>query len=161
MSSGKTACGSIGRIIVATIDPGNDLLLSLQDICTRENISNGVIISCVGSLKRTNIRNLARFPESFSPTDADRIWKSLDNPSEIVGLSGNISSNNGEPKIHAHIVVSTVKEGRVEVLGGHLVEGNTTFVKVEVVLAEFHGISMRRKISVERNIEELHPMSIA
>ncbi|MFQ5711544.1 MAG: PPC domain-containing DNA-binding protein [Candidatus Geothermarchaeales archaeon] len=153
---GEIGSGRLKRVVVATVEPDKDLLASLEEVARREGIRAGLILSVAGSLKRANIRNVKEFPKELPVRDVNRMWKVIeDRPLEILSVVGNIHQRGGETQIHAHITVSTVVGGEVFVFGGHLVEGNITFVNVEAALAELEGVEMVRKIHPERKTWEL------
>lgn len=146
----------IRRLFIISINPGCDLLTVLEDFVKRENIKTGVILSGVGSLKYAKIRNLKHFPESFPVSDRDRLFKEINGPLEILSLTGNVAQKeDGEPMVHAHICLSYTKNGEVITLGGHLVRGCITYIKVEIVIAEFRNTKIRRTIHPERKEWEL------
>ena len=153
---GSAAKQELRKVLTATIEPDNDLLESIKEIAKNEGISAGIILSAAGSLKRANLRNVKVVPEHFPIKDIHRLWKVVDDrPLEILSLSGNISKKNGGVEIHAHITVSTTINGKIVVLGGHLVEGNITYVMVEIAIAELKGIKMIRALHPERKAWEL------
>lgn len=152
----ERAIGKIARVFVAKVEPDNDLLIALRDIVAKEGIKSGTILSCVGSLKRLKLRNLKTFPKQFPVKDENRFYRVIEKPFEILALSGNIAQKDtGEVVIHAHIAVSSVRNEEVITMGGHLVEGNITYVMVEVIIAELEGIKMRRTWQTERKAWEL------
>lgn len=59
---------------------------------------------------------------------------------EVVSLSGNISRQEGVPKVHVHIAVAR-QDGSV--LGGHLIEGHVR-PTLEVFVTELPGVLERR-----------------
>ena len=154
--SWKVSSGAIIRAIAVKIEPGKDLLECLVNIVNKIGVKTGVIVSAVGSLEKGKLRNVKRFPASFPIRRTDRLYSSIDGPLEILSLSGNISqSENGKTIIHAHITVSYVKDGEVTVLGGHLIEGNLTYVMVEIIILEL-DIRMYRRLHPLRKAMELH-----
>lgn len=147
--------GTIIRTIAVKIEPGHDLLESLENIVHELGVKTGVILSAVGSLEKGQLRNVKRFPTKFPITRPDRLYSSINGPLEILSLSGNIAQNeNGKPIIHAHITVSHVKDGEVSVLGGHLIEGNVTYVMVELIILDLN-LGMQRKLHPLRKAMEL------
>ena len=46
----QMAEGRLGRVVVLRLKPGTDVLLGLQAACEEAGISNGVIVSAIGSL---------------------------------------------------------------------------------------------------------------
>lgn len=154
--SWKVSSGAIIRAIAVKIEPGKDLLECLVNIVNKLEVKTGVIVSAVGSLEKGRLRNVKRFPASFPIRRTDRLYSSIDGPLEILSLSGNISqSENGKTIIHAHITVSYVKDGEVIVLGGHLIEGNLTYVMVELFILEL-DIRMYRRLHPLRKAMELY-----
>jgi predicted DNA-binding protein with PD1-like motif len=54
---------------------------------------------------------------------------------EIVSLTGWMATReDGEAEVHAHFSASTVMEDKVVTLGGHLIPGTLTSVKVVIVI---------------------------
>jgi predicted DNA-binding protein with PD1-like motif len=153
--SWKSSSGTSIRTVAVKIEPGHDLLESLEKTVDKLGIKTGVILSAVGSLEKGRLRNVKRFPTRFPISKPDRLYSSINGPLEILSLSGNISQNeNGKTIIHAHITISHVKDGEVSVLGGHLIEGNITYVMVEIVILDL-DIGMQRKLHPIRKAMEL------
>lgn len=147
--------GGVKRVLLGKIEPGQDLLSALERIAEEEGIEGGVILSVIGSLRRAVLRNVARYPEELPVTDAQRLYKEVEGPLEILSVSGTISRQDGGIFIHAHICVSKVVDGEVAVMGGHLTQGCITWVNVEFALAEIEGMEMRRMLHEERRTSEL------
>jgi len=57
--------------------------------------------------------------------------------------------------VHGHITVSKVEGAEIRVLGGHLVEGNITYLMVEVAVAEVEDVDVVRAPHPERKGLEL------
>jgi len=144
------------KIVVARIDPGEDLLKSIEVLAEREEISAGVILSVVGSLRKARFRNLKVFPSKFPISETDRLYRLVEGPLEILNVSGNICRRtDNEIHVHAHITASKVINEEILILGGHLVEGNETYVMVEVVIAALPQGSFTRKVHPERKSWEI------
>ena len=154
--SWKISSGTITRAIAVKIEPGKDLLECLVNIVNKLEVKTGVIVSAVGSLEKGKLRNVKRFPASFPIRRIDRLYSSIKGPLEILSLSGNISQNEtGKTIIHAHITVSYVKDEEIIVLGGHLIEGNLTYVMVEIFILDL-DLKIYRKLHPLRKAMELH-----
>jgi len=69
------ASGSIKRVTVAKVRPGSDLLTALEEIAPRERIRAGLVLSCIGSLKKATLRQLRVFPKGLPPTDKQRFFR--------------------------------------------------------------------------------------
>ena len=90
--------GSIGRIFVARIDHGEDLLKELNGLAVREDIRSAffMILGAAGKAQ------LVTGPKEKSVPPVT-VWSAFDDVREIVG-AGNIFLENGVPKIHLHAV---------------------------------------------------------
>ncbi len=157
MTGFNIGIGKLGRVLIIKVEPGLDLLSTILVVIEKECINNGLILSAVGSLRKATLRNLKVFPEHFPITDKYRLFKVIEGqPLEITSLTGNISRKaDGEVIIHAHITVSSIKSGEVVAMGGHLVEGNITYVMTEIAIAELEGVKLQRILHPERKSWEL------
>lgn len=111
---------------VFRLHPGQDLKKEIQGYAIRQNIAAGWIMTCVGSLSRVCLR-FAKQQEATS----------LNGPFEIISLVGTISINGS----HLHLGVA---DGKGNMTGGHLLDGNSVFTTAEIVLAEEKNLVFRR-----------------
>jgi len=110
---------------------GDDLLLSIKNICREEQILAGVILSSVGCVLSARVR------------DASGVTiREINEHCEILSLNGTVSKN----RCHLHIAMS--KED-LSTVGGHLVEGCIINTTCELVI----GILDNRSIGVEFDAE--------
>lgn len=125
--------GKLTDVILARLDPNEDVLLGIRKVCREQNIRTGVIMSMTGALQQAR---LERFPANYKPDHSIPIEViELEGPLEITahGIIGETDAPehggrpfsvggfvHGEPYIHCH-VVATDKHG--ETICGHLVEG--------------------------------------
>ena len=148
--------GGIKRIVVARIRAGVDLLDAIDEVIRREGIDKGILLGAVGGLRRAVFRGLRRLPEQFPVTDEDRLYLEIEQPLEILSLSGHISPReDGTPNIHGHFSAVTVEGDSIATLGGHLTRGTVTALKVAVVIAVLEGIVMKSNYGSESRSEEL------
>jgi len=148
--------GSIQRIVLARIKAGVDLLEGIEEVVRREGIEKGIFITGIGALQRAVFRNVRQFPREFPVSDKDRLYLEINQPLELVSLTGHVSpKENGESNIHAHFSASTVKGDTVVTLGGHLTEGTVTSIKVAVAIAVVEEIPMKSRFSSHSKSEEL------
>ncbi len=148
--------GRFQRIVVARMKVGVDLLGGIQEAVRREGIQKGIFITGIGALRRAVFRNLKNFPKEFPVSDKDRLYLEINQPLELVSLTGHISpKEDGEPNIHAHFSASTVSGDTVITLGGHLTEGTITSIKVAVAIAVVEGIPMQSRFSSHSKSDEL------
>jgi len=148
--------GTIGRIVMARIPIGVDLLESIYEVIRREKIQTGLILMGIGALQKAVFRNLKVFPQEYPVTPKDRLYFEVQRPLELLSLTGYVVPKvNGEPHVHAHFSASTVTGDTLATYGGHLDRGTITFVKAAVVIAELEGIEMGKKWVEERKTEDL------
>ncbi len=147
--------GRPGRVIVARVKPGSDLLRSLQKIAAEEEITSGVIVSGVGLLKQARLRNCKSLPEEYPITDANRTFLSFEKPLEILSISGNVTLAEVEPLVHAHLTLSQVEGDEITVIGGHLIEGCMVFGFSEFAILELEEIEMAKRFDEETKTPQL------
>jgi predicted DNA-binding protein with PD1-like motif len=151
-----TSSGSFKRIIMARIPIGVDLLEAIRELVKRENIQKGLILMGIGALSKATFRNLKVFPTEYPITAKDRIYFEVEQPLELISLSGYIvPSLSGHPHVHAHFSASTVIGETVATYGGHLEKGAITYVKAAVVIGELEGVEMGKRWVEERKTEDL------
>lgn len=148
------SCGS-GKVVAARIKSGSDLLRSLQEIVKEEEIKAGIILSGVGLLSKAKLRNCKSLPDEFPITDENRSFLSYETPLEILGVSGNISTVDGGQLVHAHLALSYSEEGKVGVIGGHLIKGCVVFGFAEIFILELTGIEMVKRFDEETKTHQL------
>jgi len=106
---------------------GADLLEELVGICLRENIQLGRV-EAIGAVRKARL--------GFYNQEARQYcFIEMDTPLEIVNLSGNVSSKDGRPFVHAHVTLAD-EEGRA--FGGHLAPGTEIFAG-ECMVESFDG----------------------
>jgi len=148
--------GKSGRVLVARVKPGSDLMKSISAVAEENGIKAGVIISGVGLLKRAHLRNCKVLPETYPITDANRSFLTFEKPLEILALSGNVSEAEGKPWVHAHVTLSYIDDNMdVRVVGGHLLDGCIVFGFAEVFIMELEDIDMRREFDNETKTLQL------
>ena len=101
---------------------GDDLMLSIKEICREKHIAAGVVLSAVGCISEGRVR------------DASGVnVREITDHCEIVSLNGTVS----EARCHLHIALS--KED-LSTIGGHLCPGCIINTTCELVIAELPGI---------------------
>jgi len=127
--------GRIDRIVMGKLRMDIDLLQGIEELVKREGVRTGVILSGIGALKKATFRNLKVLPPDLKVEKHHRLYLELEQPMEIVSLTGWIATReDGEAEVHAHFSASTVMEDKVVTLGGHLIPGTLTSVKVVIVI---------------------------
>lgn len=125
------------KIHVMRLHPGDDIKDCLTAFVREKPILAGVIISCVGSISKTNIR-LA--DEQYNLED--------DNKYEILSLNGTLSKDG----LHLHISLADSK-GRV--IGGHLLENNIIYTTAEIIIGGIDDTIFKRTFDPKTGFREL------
>jgi predicted DNA-binding protein with PD1-like motif len=132
------------RIVMGKLNTGIDLLEGIQELAKKEKIRTGVILSGIGALKKATFRNLKILPPDLKVEKQHRLYLELEQPMEIVSLTGWMATKDGgDLEVHAHFSASTVMEDKVVTLGGHLIPGVITSVKVVVVIGVIEETNIR------------------
>ena len=148
--------GTIGRVVMARIPIGVDLLEAIYEVVKREKIQKGLILMGIGALKKAVFRNLKVFPKEYPVTPKDRIYFEVETPLEILALTGYVVPRiSGEPHVHIHFSASTVVGDTIATYGGHLDKGSITFVKAAVAIGVLEDIEMGKKWTEERKTEDM------
>ena len=127
--------GRMDRIVMGKLGMDIDLLGGIQELAKKEGIQTGVILSAVGALEKATFRNLKILPPDLKVEKQHRLYLEIEQPMEIVSLTGWIATReDGDTEVHAHFSASTVIEDKIVTLGGHLVPGTLTSVKVVIVI---------------------------
>jgi predicted DNA-binding protein with PD1-like motif len=127
--------GKMDRMIMGKLKMDIDLLEAIQELAKQEGIRTGVILSAIGALKKATFRNLKTLPPDLKVEKHHRLYLELEQPMEIVSLTGWIATKEGgDLEVHAHFSASTVMGDHIVTLGGHLIPGTLTSVKVVIVI---------------------------
>ena len=144
--------GRIQRIVMGKIKTDVDLLRGIEELVRQEKIHTGVFLSAVGALKKATFRNLKILPPDFKIQDHHRLYLDLEQPMEIVSLTGWIAPlEDGTPELHAHFSASTVMGDTVVTLGGHLTPGTITSIKVVVVIGVIEDSRIKAELDPRLN----------
>lgn len=127
--------GSVGRVIVARFNDGDDILGGLQEIARRENLRSAAF-HLVGGI-RGGRYVVGPETEELPPVP---MWRELTESHEAVGF-GTIFWLGDTPKVHFH--GSYAKRDTVR--GGCLREASETFLVLEAVIQELVGIDAVRE----------------
>ncbi|MDP2871150.1 MAG: DNA-binding protein [Bacillota bacterium] len=154
----RWASGGLGRVLVARMGPGVELLRGLTELVEREGLRYAVILGGAASLRQVRLRNVRVTPETWPIRDTHRVFVDLPGPLELLSISGNVSRRpDGSIHLHAHVVVSTGGQQPGLAYGGHLVEGAVVLSTAEIAVAEITGIALSRRMDGETRTLELFP----
>jgi predicted DNA-binding protein with PD1-like motif len=88
--------------------------------------------------------------------DRHRLYLELEQPMEIVSLTGWIATGeNDQTEVHAHFSASTVINDTVATLGGHLIPGVITSIKVVVVIGVIEESTINAAVDPATNQVDL------
>jgi predicted DNA-binding protein with PD1-like motif len=147
-----TGHGKISRIVMGKLKMGVDLLGAVEELARKEHVKTGVILSGIGALERGVFRNLKVLPEGLKVNDSHRLYVDIQNPLELLSLSGWIgTTKEGELFAHCHFSASTVMDEKIVCLGGHLTKGTITSVKDVVVIGVIEDTDIRAKMDTRIN----------
>lgn len=116
---------------------GADLLQSIKELCTKNAIKAGVVLSGVGCVSRGRVRDAG----GVNIVD-------IDQPMEIVSLMGTVSDK------RCHLHVSFSKED-LSVVGGHLVTGCIINTTCELIIGELENFVYDVEFDEETGYDEL------
>ncbi|MDP5171355.1 MAG: DNA-binding protein [Bacteroidia bacterium] len=131
------ALSSDVRIHAFRLLPDQDLKASIQAYVDQHGIQAGWIITCVGSLRISNLR-YANQPEGTRSSGYR----------EIVSMTGTLSPDGS----HIHLCLSD-HEGKTT--GGHLLDGNIIYTTAEIVIGESPSLRFSREEDKDTGWKEL------
>lgn len=119
------------KIIFIVLKADDDFFKSIEKICLKHNIKNGIILSALGQLKK--------FKLGFYEKDGNYSIQTYNNPHEILNISGNIIKNNDNNyEFHFH---ATLSNKEMITIGGHLFQGFVEVMNEIVIIKTNYDIS--------------------
>ena len=125
------------KIHALRLRPGDDLKKSLAAFAKDNNIEDGYIITCVGSLTACHLRYAGQ-------TEGVNIAGKF----EMLSLSGTLSVHG----IHLHIALA---DATGVAIGGHLLDGNIIYTTAEIVIGEATELRFTRAVDAATGYGEL------
>ena len=123
---------NLSRIHILRVDPGEDVLKSIQRFLQEANIRQAVVLGGYGTLAAYHLHWVTH---NRIPTD--NAFGQGEGGIEILSMNGLVVD--GEP--HIHVALST-PDGA---FGGHLEPGCIAYVLCEVFFAEVEGMALSRR----------------
>jgi predicted DNA-binding protein with PD1-like motif len=121
--------------IIARLEPGEDILGTLEILVLEHNIKAGHLI-LIGAVSKAKLGYFDRKSKEYKSF-------TMDEDLEVTSCMGNIARlDDGTPVIHAHMAVAD-EEGKT--FSGHLMKGCEVSVTIEVVLTILDGELKRGK----------------
>lgn len=130
----KLTCSEFqpGRRFMGRLPYNKDLITSVEDFC-KENSVQMAAFSLIGAAKSATIGAYDQKKQSYV-TFTEKA------PLEIITCTGNVSLKDGEPFVHAHIVLGD-EQGKT--FGGHLFSETIIFAG-EIEIRELTGKPLER-----------------
>lgn len=151
----KFAKGGFKNIYAVRMEPGEDVMLSLQKFCEDNGIGHGVILSGIGSLSGCSYFDPEKLPGKPGLYGyGDPI--ELPCPIELISMGGIICTDQ-EGKVSLHVHASFADE-HGKGFGGHFKEGNHVLTTVEMIIGELEHIQMSRAIDPSRGVPVFTPI---
>ena len=123
---------TVGKIHILRVDPGEDVLGSINRFLRETELRQAVVLGGYGALAAYHLHWLTH---NRIPTD--NAFVRGEGGVEILGMSGSIVE--GEP--HIHVTLATPAGA----FGGHMEPGCITYVTCEIFFAEITGKVLSRK----------------
>lgn len=127
-----------GKLVVARVDDGEELVASIKQLCAEHGIGSGVILSVIGAISEV---------EMINPKERRPFKTKVESQMEIVA-NGNVSQDNGTHFVHLHFV--SAPEGS-KALAGHLVSAKVMHF-CEVAILECAGLGRKEMEGFKRLI---------
>jgi predicted DNA-binding protein with PD1-like motif len=125
-----------GNKLVIRIDKGEEIVATLKELCKEEGIKLG-LVSGIGAVNKATIGLFETSIKKYHSTQ-------LTGDHEIAGLTGNISTMEGEVYLHLHACLS---DASYQTFGGHLNEAVVSATS-EIIIDVIEG-ELDRKFSDE------------
>jgi hypothetical protein len=127
----------LGDSLYIRLDPEDEILASLSQVCQREGIS-AARISGIGGCKSATV---GVFDMEKKAYDRHTVTALL----EMISLDGNVTTYEDKPYIHAHATFAYHGDGEAKVLTGHLLEA-VIGLTGEIIVTPAPGTITRRYV---------------
>jgi predicted DNA-binding protein with PD1-like motif len=122
----------VGKDLMVRLGHEADLVRSIADLAKNRGIQ-AASFAAIGALKRARLGY-------YDQKNHEYCEMKIDSPHEVASCTGNISLRDGEPFVHAHVVLAD-EAGNTK--AGHLLEG--IVFAAEVHLRQLEGPELERK----------------
>jgi uncharacterized protein len=128
----ESASFNIGKVHIVRIDPGEDVLLSLEQFLGEKSITQAIVLGGYGTLAAYHLHWV-----EHNKIPTNNLYKKDEGGIEILSMNGLVV----EGKPHVHIALSTIDGA----FGGHLEEGCKAYVLCELFIGEVDGEKLARR----------------
>ena len=152
--------GSTGRVMVARLYPGEDLLTGIVEACKKHGIKYGIITSCIGSLSSVYLKYYYEPKDPVNdPFGSDRDLVS-DEPVVLISGQGLVCENrDGTMDVHLHAVM---RDNKGNVYGSHIpAGGNIAQYTIDVAVIEVNDMRLMRLWDEETQHFQTKPLPLA
>jgi len=123
----KSTETAVGRVIVAKIEPNEDLFDAIKELIKKHKIKSG-LINVIGALKQFTIGYFDIEKKKYN-------FKTFNEDIELISCMGNIAFKDNEPIIHLHV---SVGKDDYSIMGGHLSQPSVVSITAEVYIYEIN-----------------------
>jgi predicted DNA-binding protein with PD1-like motif len=123
---------SASKELILRLEHDTDLVQSIAELTKSRGVEVGSF-TAIGALKHARLGYYDQKSHEYREMN-------IDSPHEMASCVGNVSLKDGEPFIHAHVVLADEKG---DTKAGHLLEG--TVFAAEVHLHQLEGARLERK----------------
>jgi predicted DNA-binding protein with PD1-like motif len=135
----STAVGEGGTTYVLVFDKGDEVMENLTRFVSEHGLTAGHF-TAIGAFENVTLGFLDPDTKEYVPI-------TIDEQVEALSIVGDISLENDEPRVHAHVVVGK-RDGSAH--GGHLLEAHV-WPTLEVVLTESPA-HLRRRVDPDTGL---------
>jgi predicted DNA-binding protein with PD1-like motif len=135
----SSSIGERGETHVLVFDKGDEVMEGLQRFASEHGVT-AAHFTAIGAFSDVTLGFLDPESREYEPIE-------LREQVEALSLVGDVSREDGEPRVHAHVVVGK-RDGRA--YGGHLLEAHV-WPTLEVVLTESPA-HLRRKVDPDTGL---------
>jgi predicted DNA-binding protein with PD1-like motif len=149
------AQGVLGKVVVARLGSGTDVIEAIEKICEDNHIGSAIIATAIGSLAQAEFSFI--IPKEDTKLKAGKGEPLfLEGPLDLLGAQGTVGwDQQGNRYTHLHGMLADKLD---RLYGGHLVKGkNPVLLTMEISLIELKGISLIRRFYEETGSYQLSP----
>ncbi len=135
----KSCSFPVSELIVARLDAGDDVLLSIVAAAEDHKVTAGMF-SLIGALDRAEWGFYNPQKRNYNTHTWRASW-AAGRVKEILSCTGNVGLRDEKTIVHGHIVLGS----STGAFGGHLLEGCRVFPTAELTLLKAQGTLTRRE----------------
>ena len=150
--------GRIGRVLVARLLPGQDVVEGITELIKANHINSGAI-TAIGSLRSAKVVWAGSMEFGDNPMDV-AVFHEMAGPVELGISNGSFGTDaEGEIVLHIHGMIMD-KDGNMRC--GNLLPGSASVLAtVELTIQEFEGLELRPTLDPKWKHNFLHPVKTA